>query len=618
MPGNTRLPRRLFLITGIGIILAGLLMVFSPALADRTDKPILVFDKVNPKPTYWEWGEKYWPAKPVRGGIFRRATNRYVGLMNPNHWPVNDWSLIGLFYEGITNTDGAYRMKRNPWLCESIVFLAPNVVDLHLEKGITYHDGTPFNAVSLKYQTDWMLDRKNGCWTRTAMKRFKKIEVIDEYTLRFHTKAPWAGLPAGFMSFAISARALQADVAQREAKSWAGRLRKARGKLESAEQAAQKAGDQAGDGLKKALDKARKEAAAAEAAVRLWTEKARDHVNTDQHPVGTGSFMFDKASPGNYVQVKRNPNWWFARKSGNPDMPYFDGIRTTVIPDPSIRLANLKAGKIDTIVLGKEQYLLVKDDPNFNVYAAPAYHTQMLGFNHAGGPCKDIRVRQAISHAIDRKALVHGTQFGLGIVASCVFPQSHWAHNPDLKPVEYDPDQSRKLLAEAGYAKGLTITGYAGNDAAGMTVAEAIKNMLAKVGIDWKVDILDVVAANDRMKNLEYDLAHMPIGFIQDPDTVPTYFYLPNGAFNYGRSNNQKAVEFFLKGRDTIIEAERQQHYFAVEKALYDNYEDVWLWWEVGAVAYRKAVQGYNHEMYLKDLNAYSVSHPLWFKEGRP
>ena len=83
-----------------------------------------------------------------------------------------------------------------------------------------------------------------------------------------------------------------------------------------------------------------------------------------------------------------------------------------------------------------------------------------MRFNTQKGPCKDIRVRKAISHAIDRKALIAGVNFGLGRPASSLFPPDHWCHNPTLKPVTYDPALSKKLLAQAGYKDGLTVKGY--------------------------------------------------------------------------------------------------------------------------------------------------------------
>ena len=121
-----------------------------------------------------------------------------------------------------------------------------------------------------------------------------------------------------------------------------------------------------------------------------------------------------------------------------------------------------------------------------------------MRFNLKDGPCKDIRVRKAISHALDRKALIAGVDFGLGRPASCMYPSDHWCHNPILKPVTYDPELSKKLLAQAGYKNGLTIKGYMGNTAQATTLAEAIKAMLAKVGITWKVELLDPAAISGK------------------------------------------------------------------------------------------------------------------------
>ena len=116
---------------------------------------------------------------------------------------------------------------------------------------------------------------------------------------------------------------------------------------------------------------------------------------------------------------------------------------------------------------------MVKNDRNFNVYAYPSPHTRMMFFNLAKGPCQDLRVRKAISHAIDRKALIAGTQFGLGRLASCLYPDNHWCHNPELPPVAYDPELSKKLLAEAGHGKGLVIIGGTLNTPTEVSIGEA-------------------------------------------------------------------------------------------------------------------------------------------------
>jgi peptide/nickel transport system substrate-binding protein len=150
--------------------------------------------------------------------------------------------------------------------------------------------------------------------------------------------------------------------------------------------------------------------------------------------------------------------------------------------------------------LDKSQYAIVKEDPALNVYRSPANHVRALRFNTTKSVFQDIRLRQAVSVAIDRKALIAGTQFGLGRIASCLYPEDHSAHNPELKPVAYDPTRAKQLLAEAGYAKGLSVRGYFTSSTAGQTVADAIKNMLAKVGIDWQTEPLAPAAVAARMK----------------------------------------------------------------------------------------------------------------------
>ena len=601
------------------VALASLLIIGAawPVLAAEDQKrDVWEWTKKNLNPTWMEWGEKYWPTKPVRGGIYRSASGAYVGMLNPNHWPVTDWGVIGLFYEGITAYDGSYNQQVT-WLMESWEFITPTELIMKLKPGVHYHDGTPFNADSLKYTFDWIGDKKNGAWTRGMQRDIKSLEVVDEYTLRWRTHKPWGNFPLGFFAFQLSKKALMGDVALREADALKKKVKKAEKNLAKAEKKVKAAA--AGEAAEKARAKVEKEKVKL-AKIKKQAEEAaakiKGHVKTDQHPVGTGPFMFDEARAGNYIKAKRNPNWWFGKSIGRPEMPYFDGIKVTVIPDPSIQLANLRAGKIDVMYISKAQYSMLKDDPNFYVHVFPSNHTVGMIFNHTG-PAKDIRVRKAVAHAIDRKALIVGTQFGLAREASCYFPGDHWAHNPDLKPVSFDPELSKRLLADAGYAKGLIMKGTSGNSASASALAEAIKAMLAKVGIDWKVEAVDSVSGADRLKNLEFDVSMWTAGYIQDPDSI-AWYYLPAGAWNYGRLKDEAAIPIILAAKGEIEFEKRREMYRQIEETIYNNYDDVWLWWEKSAVAYRKVVQGWNNKMYIENRTWYTSSHPMWFKDGHP
>ena len=492
--------------------------------------------------------------KPVRGGYFRVAAEQYIGKMNPNHWPVLDWISMGYFHERLMLTDGSYN-PTVPWLAEQLTWETPQDVLMRLRTGVTFHDGSAFNAASVKYQIDWIRNPGSGTWDAAWLEQLDSVEVVDEHTLHWKFKTPWAGFAgvvANVPGYVMSAEALQRDAAQ-----------------------------------------------------------------YDTQPQGTGPFMLEEASPGNFLRLKRNPNWWFAKASGHPDMPYFDGVLVTIIPDPAVRLANLRAAKIDALVLDKSQYAAVKGDPDLNVWRFPANHVAALRFNLTKSVFQDIRLRKAVSHAIDRRALIVGTQFGLARLASCMYPDDHWCHNPNLKPIEYDPDLSRKLLAEAGHGGGLTVRGYYLNTSMGQTIAEAVKSMLAKVGIDWQVELLAPTAATARMQSLDYDLAQGGWIYIYDPDLMPTGLYHPSGGFNYGRSKNDEAIALIEAGRKEVDIEKRRAIYWKLEEVLYNSYEDAWLWWEETATAYRKLVQGWNQEGFLKYRDVWFWSHPLWFKDGK-
>lgn len=606
----------------LAVMAAALLVTAVTVMAaTRETKSTWVWTKQNPKPVWWTWGKDYEPSKPVRGGYCRTASSQYIGLMNPNHWPVNDWVSMTSMYEILIYNDGNFRASF-PWLASSFEFTSPTSVVMKLRPGILFHDGAPFNAEGLKFQIEWIRDKKNGAWSRALLQPLESIEVVDEYTVKWTFKKPWAAFPgvmANIPGYCISPKALKADDDVAEAKKLAGEVAAAKKDAAEAKAKADKAAAAGGDEARKAVveaGEAADKAAKLEARLTELQEKTKGVVSLDSRAVGTGPYMVEDTNPGNYLKLKRNPNWWFGRSIGRPEMPYFDGYMINVIPDPSVRLANLRADKLDSMGVDPSQFAMIRDDPKLKYFKIEGPHVAAMRFNTVKGPCKDLRVRQAISHAIDRKALIAGTQQGLGIEASCMFNRAHWCHNPNLKPVKYNPELSKKLLAEAGYAHGLTVKGYYSNTPAAMTIAEALKDMLKKVGVEWQVDFLDPAASSDRMKNIEYDLAAGGFGWIADPDLIATGLYMPEGGFNFGRSDHKKAQELILAGRSEIDLLKRQKIYWEVEKTLYDNYEDAWLWWPLSVSAFRKNVMGWNTELYLKGQGGFWYSHPMWFKDG--
>jgi peptide/nickel transport system substrate-binding protein len=211
-----------------------------------------------------------------------------------------------------------------------------------------------------------------------------------------------------------------------------------------------------------------------------------------------------------------------------------------------------------------------------------------------------------------------GTQFGLGRISSCVYPDDHWARNPNLKPVAYDPALSRKLLAEAGYPNGLTIRGFTLNIPEAQAYAKALMAMLEKVGITWRPVFLNITGMMDPFTRLDFDIIAGIHPWIQEPDHVATLLYDPESPFNNGRSRNEKAIALIRAGRQEVDEGKRTRIYHDLEKALYDNYEDAWLWWPVAVLAANKNIRGYNYRMQRLYGEGYLFSHHQWFKDGHP
>jgi len=442
---------------------------------------------------------------------------------------------------------------------------------------------------------------------------------VDTYTVKFRFKIPWAGF-LGVMSnvpgYVVSAKALRGDVALRDFKQLAGQVEREKKNIADAEKEVAAATGDAAEKAKAKLEAARKRLATLEEEYKKAAALAEGAKELDSYPVGAGPYIFEEGSSGNYLKAKRNPNWWFAKFSGLP-MPYLDGFKTYIIPDPAIRLANLRAGKIDSLVLDPSQIPMFKNEKNLQVFKNTVNWVNAMRFNTTAGPCKDLRIRKAISHAIDRKALIIGVDFGLGRPSSCMYPEDHWCHNPNLKVVNYDPELSKRLLTQAGFKNGLTIKGYMSNLTQSMSSAEAIKAMLAKVGITWNIEFLDPAASSERMRKLDYDFAAGGWAWIYDPDLMATGLYHPEGGFNFGRSNNKKAIELIEAGRKELDVEKRKKIYWEMEKVLYDNYEDAWLWWPRYVSAVRKNVMGLNQAMGNQFKEAFSVTHSTWFKDGK-
>ena len=218
-------------------------------------------------------------------------------------------------------------------------------------------------------------------------------------------------------------------------------------------------------------------------------------------PIGTGPYRFVKWVAGEKVELLANPDYFEGQ-------PYIHRVVYRVIPDTSTQFLELQAGGLDLMSLTPIQYKTQTDSPaftrNFNKYRYLSFSYTYLGYNLIKPLFQDIRVRQAISYAIDKQEIIEGVLLGLGHVATGPYKPDTWVYNADVKRYPYNPETARKLLAEAGWTDSngdgvldkngeplaFTIVTNQGNDLRSKT-AEIIQRRLKEVGIRIEIRIVE-------------------------------------------------------------------------------------------------------------------------------
>ena len=176
--------------------------------------------------------------------------------------------------------------------------------------------------------------------------------------------------------------------------------------------------------------------------------------NNKASPVGTGPFKFKSWTRGDRVELVRNPDYW------QKDKVKLDSVTFRFINDPQAQVAALRAGDLDAFPnLGApELFSEMKKDARFTAVAGNTEGETVAGMNNTKKPFDDVRVRRALMHAVDRKALVEGAYSGYGQPIGSHFSPNHPAFVDMTGVVPYDPAKAKALLKEAGYGNGLSIT----------------------------------------------------------------------------------------------------------------------------------------------------------------
>jgi peptide/nickel transport system substrate-binding protein len=393
------------------------------------------------------------------------------------------------------------------------------VITFKLRQGVKWHDGAPFTAQDVMFTYQVMVDPKTPTAYSEDYKQVKKAEVLDDHTFRVTYAKPFAPALESWASLAILPRHL----------------------LEGQD--------------------------------ITQSPLARQ-------PVGTGPYKFQEWLAGDRIILAHNPDYFEGR-------PFLNGYVYLVKPEQATIFLELKAGNIDRMGLTPLQYQrqteYAKFQRNFNKYKYVDFSYTYLGYNLEDRRFADKRVRQALTHAINREEIVDGVLLGLGQTATGIYKPGTWFSNPEVPRFDYNPERARALLAEAGWRPNsggilekdgkpfeFTILTNQGNPIREQA-AQIIQRRLKDVGIVVKIRIVEWAAfIKEFIDKGRFEAVLLGWTTGLDPDAYDIWHSSKTkpGELNFIHYNNPEVDRLLEEGRHTFDREKRRRAYFRLQEII--------------------------------------------------
>ncbi|HEV2904163.1 MAG TPA: ABC transporter substrate-binding protein, partial [Pyrinomonadaceae bacterium] len=327
------------------------------------------------------------------------------------------------------------------------------------------------------------------------------------------------------------------------------------------------------------------------------------------HPLGTGPFKFKSYDQSQQVvDLEANPNYW----DGPPQMAT---LRARVISDSNAMQAELQSGRVDIAPLptslSPDAIKALGSHPNLAVHQFTGSNVNLLTFNTREAPLDNVKVRQAIAHAVDREALIRDLLLGQGKIAHSILPESSWAYTSG-QTYNFDPAAAKRLLDEAGLrdpdgdgprmrvSKPLVFR-ISGSSAAARQYAGVIQNYLKNVGLPVSIETSELNVMFESLRRGQFQMTYGQwVGGNQDPifyrdlfatSEIPTE---TRASRNRSRYSNQELDQILTEAANTYDHDKAKPLYARAQEIVSRDVPVLPLWYQANMVIAKKSVGNIN------------------------
>ena len=469
-------------------------------------------------------------------------------------------------YEGLVDLDE--NLEAVPALATEWEQVDDTAWEFTLREGVTFHDGSEFNAEVVKANIDRLQDAATASPRAFMLDMVSEVNVVDDYTVEIVTEYPFSPLlnnlshGAGKM---ISKELIDEDY--------------------------QNAIDEAGlDMTLEAYYEAR------EAGGEEHEEAAQQiggNIGTivEQNPVGTNYLQFDSRSAGESTELAANEDYW-------DGPPTIDSATFKVVSETASRIAELETGDSDFIAQVESSNIeRVESNQDVTLERTESLSIDYLGFNTNQEPFDDPLVRRAITHAFDKEAVLSGVYNNSGTPAVAPLAPGMLGHDENLEGLEYDMERARELLAEAGYEDGFDVNLMVNDDnPERVDMAVWLQESLAELDINVNIEQVEWGSYLELTGNGEHDM--FILGWSNstgDPDNgISPLFHSDNLGSPGNRSffENDELDQLLDEGAQESDEAAREEIYMQAQELLVEEAPAIFVRHSENLNAYHNSVEG--------------------------